>query len=60
MRKRKKSAHDRIVESYEAGELVSTVPSKAELRRFRDAARATVVKDGRVNIRLSSSSSRRG
>jgi len=60
MRKRKKSADDRVVESYEAGELASTSPSKAELRRFRDAARATVVKDRRVNMRLSSSSSHRG
>lgn len=54
MRKRKKSADDRVVESYDAGELASTAPSKAELKRFRDAAGATLVKDRRVNIRLSS------
>jgi len=54
MRKRKKSADERVVQSYDAGELVSAVPSKAELKRFRDAARATLVKDRRVNIRLSS------
>ena len=54
MRKRKKSADERIAESYDAGGFASTAPSKAELKRFRDAARATLVKDQRVNIRLSS------
>lgn len=42
-----------LLEDYEAGQLVS-VASKAELQRLRDAARATAVKDKRVNIRLSS------
>ena len=53
--KRKKSADERLLERYEAGEFVSTSPTKAELKKFRDAARATLVKDRRVNIRLSSS-----
>jgi predicted DNA binding CopG/RHH family protein len=53
--KRKKSADERLLERYEAGEFVSTSPTKAELRKFRDAAKATLVKDRRVNIRLSSS-----
>jgi predicted DNA binding CopG/RHH family protein len=53
--KRKKPADERLLERYEAGEFVSTSPTKAELRKFRDAAKATLVKDRRVNIRLSSS-----
>jgi len=52
--KRKKSADERLLERYEAGEFVSTSPTKAELKKFRDAARATLVKDQRVNVRLSS------
>jgi predicted DNA binding CopG/RHH family protein len=54
MTKRKKSADQRLLESYEAGEFISTTPSKADLKKFRDAARATLVKDRRVNIRLPS------
>lgn len=53
--KRRKSADERLLERYEAGEFVSTSPTKAELKKFRDAARATLAKDRRVNIRLSSS-----
>ncbi|MFT3664987.1 hypothetical protein [Piscinibacter sp.] len=41
-----------LVEAYEAGKLKS-VASKAELSRLRAAARATAIKDRRVNIRLS-------
>lgn len=52
--KRKKSADERLLECYEAGEFVSTSPTRAELKKFRDAARASLVKDRRVNIRLSS------
>ncbi len=52
--KRKTSADERLLERYEAGEFVSTSPAKAELKKFRDAARATLVKDQRVNVRLSS------
>jgi len=54
MTKRKKSTDQRLLESYGAGQFVSAAPSKAELKKFRDAARATLVKDRRVNIRLSS------
>lgn len=43
-----------IVEAYESGVLRSTMPSKSELKAFREAARATSIKDRRVNIRLSS------
>jgi len=41
-----------IVEAYESGKLKS-VASKAELNRLKSAARATAIKDRRVNIRLS-------
>ena len=54
MTKRKKSTDQRLLESYEAGDFVSAAPTKAELKKFRDAARVTLVKDRRVNIRLSS------
>lgn len=43
-----------ILDAYEKGELKSVAPSKAEIKKFRDAARATFIKDRRVNIRLSS------
>lgn len=41
-----------IIEAYEAGKLKS-VASEAELNRLKAAARATGIKDRRVNIRLS-------
>lgn len=43
-----------ILSAYEKGKLVSVRPSKAQRNAFRDAARATFLKDKRVNIRLSS------
>lgn len=47
-------AHEReILSAFEKGGLKS-VATKAELQKFREAARATAVKDRRVNIRLSS------
>ena len=42
-----------ILADYEAGAFRS-VATKAELAKFREAARATAIKDRRVNIRLSS------
>lgn len=42
-----------ILEAYEKGQLKS-VASKAELAKVKAAARATAIKDRRVNIRLSS------
>lgn len=42
-----------ILSTYEKGQLKS-VASKAELAKFKAAARATAIKDRRVNIRLSS------
>lgn len=46
--------HEReILSAFEKGEMRS-VATKAELAKFRAAARATATKDRRVNIRLSS------
>jgi len=42
-----------ILAAYDAGQLKS-VASKSEPARIRSAARATAIKDKRVNIRLSS------
>jgi len=42
-----------ILGAYEQGQLKS-VATKAELAKFKAAARATAIKDRRVNIRLSS------
>ena len=42
-----------ILGAYEKGALVSTRPTKAQMTTLRDAARATFIKDRRVNIRLS-------
>ncbi|MHB0978588.1 MAG: hypothetical protein ACYC5Q_00665 [Thermoleophilia bacterium] len=42
-----------VLAAFEKGKLDS-VATKAELARFKAAARATAVKDRRVNIRLSS------
>lgn len=41
-----------ILKSFEKGEFQSAV-SKIELEKFKAAARATAIKDQRVNIRLS-------
>ena len=42
-----------ILQVFESGKLKS-IATKAELARFKAAARATAIKDRRVNIRLSS------
>lgn len=42
-----------ILSSFESGKLKSTVMSEASLRRYREYARATLSKNKRVNIRLS-------
>ena len=44
---------DKVLSAYEKGSLKS-VATKAELSKFKAAARATAIKDRRVNIRLSS------
>lgn len=42
-----------VLSAFEDGQLKS-IATKAELARFKAAARATAIKDRRVNIRLSS------
>jgi len=42
-----------LLEAFEKGQLTS-VATKSELAKFKAAARATAIKDRRVNIRLSS------
>jgi hypothetical protein len=42
-----------ILAAYDAGELKSGAPTKAELAKFKAAASATFLKEKRVNIRLS-------
>lgn len=54
MTKRRKSFEDQIPGDYEKGHFKSVAPSKAELKKYKNAARATFIKDRRVNIRLSS------
>jgi len=51
--KKPKSLDQEILESYEKGELKSVPPTKAELRKYRQGARATFIKNRQVNIRLS-------
>lgn len=43
----------KVLRAFEQGQLKS-VATKAELEKFKAAARATAIKDRRVNIRLSS------
>jgi predicted DNA binding CopG/RHH family protein len=54
MTKRKKTIDEQILQDYEAGELIPVPNVRAEMRKLRDAARATLAKDQRVNVRLSS------
>ena len=42
-----------ILSAYERGMLKSVVTSEASLRRYREYARATLTKNRRVNIRMS-------
>ena len=44
-----------LLGAYERGALVSVHPSKGQLAAFQESARATFVKNRRVNIRLSAS-----
>ena len=54
METRKPSYEERIADDYQKGRFKSIGLSKAEQKGFREAARATFIKDRRVNIRLSS------
>lgn len=51
---KRKTSDDKMLDAYEAGEFKSVSPSRAELSKFRDAARVTFIKDRRINVRLSS------
>jgi predicted DNA binding CopG/RHH family protein len=42
-----------VLSAFDTGKLKSTVTSEAALRRYREYARATLRKNKRVNIRLS-------
>jgi len=53
MMKKLDASEQDLLDAYEAGELVSTSPSKADLKKFKAAASATFIKDRRINIRLS-------
>lgn len=43
---------EEVLKAFESGNLIP-VATKAELERMRQAARATAIKDQRINIRLS-------
>jgi predicted DNA binding CopG/RHH family protein len=54
MTKRKLTEDEQILQDYEAGELRPVPLSKAEIRKWQEVARATLAKDQRVNVRMSS------
>lgn len=43
----------KILSAFEAGKLKSVVTNEVSLRRYREYARATLTKNKRVNVRLS-------
>ncbi len=49
-----KTQEEKISDAYEKGQLTPVAPSKGYLKKFKDAATATFIKDRRVNVRLSS------
>ena len=51
--KKKLDQTKETLSQYERGEFKSVVTSEASLRRYREYARATLVKNRRVNIRMS-------
>lgn len=53
MKKLDRYEHE-VLRAYEKGRLIAVRPSQAQVRAFRNAARATFIKNKRVNIRLSS------
>lgn len=54
MTRRKMTIDEQILHDYEAGELIPVPNARAEMRKLQDAARATLAKDQRINVRLSS------
>ncbi|MCI0622699.1 MAG: hypothetical protein L0387_13740 [Acidobacteria bacterium] len=53
MKKRKLPFEEKLGEAYEQGHLESVSPSKHELKKYKQAAQSTFIKDRRVNVRLS-------
>jgi predicted DNA binding CopG/RHH family protein len=51
---KRKSQEEKIAEAYDKGQWRSVAPSKSDLKKYKDAAVATFIKDRRVNVRLSS------
>jgi predicted DNA binding CopG/RHH family protein len=54
MSKRDLAFEKEILEAFDKGKLTSVGGSKAAMRKYKQAARATFIKNRRVNIRLSS------
>ena len=54
MRRKAAAAEEQLLTEYERGELRSSVKGPEDLRRFQSAARPTLAKNRRLNIRLSS------
>jgi predicted DNA binding CopG/RHH family protein len=50
---KRRTADEKLLEACEQGALTSDSPSKSAMRKYKDAARATLLKDRRVNVRLS-------
>ena len=53
MKKRRYTYEEQVTRDYENGQFKSMTPSKSDLKRFKEAARATFIKTRRVNVRLS-------
>ena len=53
MKKRRYTYEEQVTRDYENGQFKSMTPSKSDLKRFKEAARATFIKNRRVNVRLS-------
>jgi predicted DNA binding CopG/RHH family protein len=50
----RKTLEERVLADYDAGHLRSTKPDAATLQQFRSVAQATLLKDRRINIRITS------
>lgn len=53
MKKRRYTYEEQVTRDYENDQFKSMTPSKSDLKRFKEAARATFIKNRRVNVRLS-------
>ena len=52
--KKLEAEEQEIVDAFEAGKLKRAVNAKGEIKRHREYAAATFLKDSRINIRISS------